>query len=74
MQWNKVLPIPKTNAERFPEVKKLTDLRLQSKQFTFNLAAQSEAGRIFQGMSPSNDGTTERRSMPPIRHPRASPR
>ncbi len=57
VQWNKVLPIPKTNAERFPEVKKLTDLGLQSKQFTFDLAAQSEAGRIFQGMSPSNDGT-----------------
>lgn len=58
VQWNKVLPIPKTNAERFPEVKKLTDLGLQSKQYTFDLAAQSEAGRIFQGMSPSNDGTT----------------
>ena len=58
VQWNKVLPIPKTNAEKFPEVKKLTDLGLQSKQYTFDLAAQSEAGRIFQGMSPSNDGTT----------------
>ena len=57
VQWNKVLPIPKTNAERFPEVKKLTDLGLQSKQYTFDLAAQSEAGRIYQGMSPSNDGT-----------------
>jgi len=56
--WNKVLPIPKTNAERFPEVKKLTDLGLHSKQFTFDLAAQSEAGRIFQGLSPSGDGTT----------------
>jgi Mn-containing catalase len=57
VQWNTVLPIPKTSAERFPEVKKLTDLGLHSKQYTFDLAAQSEAGRIFQGMSPSGDGT-----------------
>ena len=57
VDWAKVLPIPKTNAERFPEVKKLLDLGLQSKQYTFDLTAASEAGRIFQGMSPSNDGT-----------------
>jgi len=57
VDWNKLLPIPKTNAERFPEVKKLTDLGLQSKQYTFDLAGQSEAGRIFQGLSPSKDGT-----------------
>lgn len=57
VDWGKALPIPKTNAEKFPEVKKLLDLGLQSKQFTFDLAAQSEAGKIFQGPSPSNDGT-----------------
>ena len=57
VDWNKLLPIPKTNAERFPEVKKLTDLGLQSKQYTFDLAGQSEAGKIFQGLSPSKDGT-----------------
>src|SRR6187549_1303254 len=57
VDWAKVLPIPKTNAERFPEVKKLVDLGLQSKQYTFDLTASSEAGRIFQGMSPSKDGT-----------------
>ncbi len=56
--WNKVLPIPKTNAEKFPpEVKKLLDLGLQSKQYSFDLTAASEAGKIFRGMSPSNDGT-----------------
>lgn len=55
--WDALLPIPKTNAERFPEVKRLLDLGLQSKQYTFDLAGQSEAGRIFQGMSPSNDGS-----------------
>jgi Mn-containing catalase len=58
VDWAKVLPIPKTNAERFPEVKKLLDLGLQSKQYSFDLTAASEAGKIFQGMSPSKDGTT----------------
>jgi Mn-containing catalase len=57
VDWAKVLPIPKTNAEKFPEVKKLVDLGLQSKQYTFDLAGQSEAGKIFRGMSPSKDGT-----------------
>ena len=57
VDWGKVLPIPKTNAERFPEVKKLLDLGLQSKQYTFSLDDLSEAGRIFQGVSPSKDGT-----------------
>lgn len=57
VNWNTLLPIPKTNAEKFPEVKKLLDLGLQSKQYTFDLADQSEAGKIFQGLSPSMDGT-----------------
>lgn len=58
VQWNALLPIPKTNAEAFPEVKELLDLGLQSKQYSFDLDGKSEAGRIYQGMSPSNDGTT----------------
>lgn len=57
VNWRTALPIPKTNAEQFPEVKALIDQGLQSKQFSFDLGAQSEAGRIFQGMSPSGDGT-----------------
>ena len=57
VNWNTLLPIPKTNAEKFPEVKRLLDLGLQSKQYTFDLTGQSEAGKIFRGMSPSNDGT-----------------
>ncbi|KQP01764.1 manganese catalase family protein [Leifsonia sp. Leaf264] len=57
VDWNKLLPIPKTNAEQFPEVKKLLDLGLQSKQYSFDLEGKSEAGRIFQGMSPSKDGS-----------------
>lgn len=57
VSWRTLLPIPKTNAEQFPEVKKLLDLGLQSKQFSFDLRGESEAGKIFQGASPSNDGT-----------------
>ena len=57
VDWARLLPIPKTNAEKFPEVKRLLDLGLQSKQYSFDLTAESEAGKIFQGMSPSKDGT-----------------
>lgn len=57
VNWRTALPIPKTNAEQFPEVKELIDKGLQSVQYTFDLGNQSEAGRIFQGMSPSADGT-----------------
>jgi Mn-containing catalase len=57
VNWRSSLPIPKTNAERFPEVKRLVDLGLQSTQYTFDLGDQSEAGKIFQGLSPSQDGT-----------------
>ncbi|PPF29934.1 catalase [Rathayibacter tritici] len=57
VDWKKTLPIPKTNAEKFPEVKKLVDLGLQSKQYTFDLDGASEAGKIYRGASPSNDGT-----------------
>jgi Mn-containing catalase len=53
LDWGKLLPIPKT----FPEVKELVDLGLQSKQYTFDLDGKSEAGKIFQGSSPSGDGT-----------------
>ena len=57
VNWKTTLPIPKTNAEKFPEVKRLVDAGLQSKQYSFDLGDQSEAGKIFQGMSPSGDGT-----------------
>ncbi len=57
VDWGRLLPIPKTNAAAFPEVKKLLDLGLQSKQFTFSADNLSEAGRVFQGVSPSGGGT-----------------
>ncbi|GAA1494123.1 manganese catalase family protein [Curtobacterium herbarum] len=57
VEWKTLLPIPKTNAEQFPEVKELVDLGLQSKQYSFDLDGKSEAGKIFRGASPSKDGT-----------------
>lgn len=57
VDWKTLLPIPKTNAERFPEVKELVDLGLQSKQYSFDLDGASEAAKIFRGASPSKDGT-----------------
>ena len=57
VNWGKVLPIPKTNAEQFPEVRALLDQGLQSVQYTFSADNLSEAGKLYRGASPSNDGT-----------------
>ena len=57
VNWGKVLPIPKTNAEAFPEVKKLVDKGLQSIQYTFDADNASQAAKLYRGASPSNDGT-----------------
>lgn len=57
VNWGKVLPIPKTSAEQFPEVKKLLNKGLQSIQYTFSADNLSEAGKLDRGASPSNDGT-----------------
>ena len=57
MNWGAALPIPKTNAEKFPEVKKLLDKGLQSIQYTFSADDESQAGQLYRGASPSNDGT-----------------
>src|SRR5215216_486233 len=58
VNWGVTLPIPKTHAEKFPEVKKLLDLGLHTQQPHFGLDGQSELAKIFQGPSPMNDGTT----------------
>jgi Mn-containing catalase len=57
VNWGAALPIPKTNAEQFPEVKKLLDLGLQSVQYTFSADNMSEADKLYRGASPSNDDT-----------------
>src|SRR6187551_40527 len=57
VNWGAALPIPKTNAEQFPEVKKLLDMGLQSIQYTFSADDESQADKLYRGASPSNDGT-----------------
>ena len=57
VNWGAVLPIPKTSAEKFPEVKKLLDVGLQSIQYTFSADDESQAAKLYRGASPSNDGT-----------------
>jgi Mn-containing catalase len=56
VNWGAALPIPKTDAERFPEVKKLLEQGLHTKQYTFSLDNLSEAGKIYQGTAPASVG------------------
>jgi Mn-containing catalase len=56
INWGAALPIPKTNAERFPEVKKLLDEGLHLKQYTFSADNLSEAGKIYRGQAPASVG------------------
>jgi Mn-containing catalase len=66
VNWGKTLPIPKTDAERFPEVKTLLDQGLHLKQYTFSLDNLSEAGKIYRGAAPaaSNGATLTTEQMP----------
>ena len=57
VNWGRLLPIPKTTAEQFPEVKKLLDQGLQSIQYTFSADNLNQADKLYRGASPSNDGT-----------------
>ena len=56
INWGATLPIPKTDAERFPEVKKLLDEGLHLKQYTFSADNLSEAGKIYRGTAPASVG------------------
>jgi Mn-containing catalase len=59
VDWGKTLPIPKTNAERFPEVKTLLEQGLHLKQYTFSADDLSEAAKLYRGAAPaSTDGGT----------------
>jgi Mn-containing catalase len=66
IDWGKTLPIPKTDAERFPEVKKLLDQGLHLKQYTFSADDLSEAGKIYLGPAPAaaDGGTLSTEYMP----------
>lgn len=57
VNWGKVLPIPKIDNLKFPEVRVLVEQGLNTQQHHFRLDG-SQMGKIFQGSSPTNDGTT----------------
>lgn len=56
VEWNKILPIPKFDSSKYPEVKELIDAGLNREQYHFRLDG-SEMERIFTGSAPANDGT-----------------
>jgi Mn-containing catalase len=66
INWGKTLPIPKTDAEQFPEVKTLLDQGLHLKQYTFSLDNLSEAAKIYRGAAPAvSNGATLRIEQAP---------
>lgn len=56
VNWGKVLPIPKFDSSKLPEVKKLMDAGLHREQYYFRLDS-SQMASIFSGAAPMNDGT-----------------
>jgi Mn-containing catalase len=51
VEWNKVLPVPKFDSSKYPEVKKLLDAGIHREQYHFRLDS-SEMEKIFNGPSP----------------------
>jgi len=56
VEWNKLLPIPKFDSSKYPEVKKLIDTGINREQYHFRLDG-SQMEKIFSGSAPANDGT-----------------
>ena len=56
VDWGKVLPIPKFDSSKFPEVKKLLDAGVHREQYHFRLDS-STMQSIFSGAAPFDDGT-----------------
>jgi Mn-containing catalase len=56
VEWNKLLPIPKFDSSKYPEVKKLIDAGVNREQYHFRMDG-SEMEKIFRGSAPANDGT-----------------
>lgn len=56
VDWNKLLPIPKFDSSKYPEVKKLIDAGINREQYHFQLDG-SQMSKIFSGSAPANDGT-----------------
>jgi Mn-containing catalase len=64
VNWGKVLPIPKFDAMKYPEVKQLMDKGVQNEQYHFRLDG-SEMSKIFHGSSPSGSGELKVPSQAP---------
>ena len=56
VEWNKLLPIPKFDSSKYPEVKELIDAGINREQYHFRLDG-SQMEKIFSGSAPANDGT-----------------
>ncbi len=56
VNWNKLLPIPKFESAKYPEVKKLINAGINREQYHFRLDS-SQMEKIFNGPAPANDGT-----------------
>ena len=56
VDWGKVLPIPKFDSSKYPEVKRLLDAGIHREQYHFRLDG-SQLGKIFNGSSPAGDGS-----------------
>lgn len=61
VNWNAVLPVPKFDSSKYPEVKKLLDAGIHREQYHFRLDS-SEMAAIFKGASPL-DGKTELKTL-----------
>lgn len=59
VNWGKTLPIPKFDATKYPEVKKLMDQGLHRKQHHWRMDGVSQMAAIFQGASPLTDTEDE---------------
>ena len=57
MNWDRCCRSRRRTPSGSPEVKKLLDQGLQSVPYTFSADNLSEAGKLYRGASPSNDGT-----------------
>lgn len=56
IDWGKVLPIPKFDSSKYPEVKKLIDAGINREQYHFRLDS-SLMEKLYAGSAPANDGT-----------------
>jgi Mn-containing catalase len=56
VDWGKVLPIPKFDSSKYPEVKQLIDAGINREQYHFRLDS-SFMDTLFKGAAPANDGT-----------------